>query len=395
MQVSLNRVCCSLKEKETTDLIQYVTQRYLPGRPAATFPDGVIVKQLLELYILYWMQEGIMDLMNLRVLVEALEFIGRSQLKNVLIGQVSPSQSSASLAEPSTGEHSKVVSIPSMAGVPASFVYPNEKGVCVIFNQEQFRCMDPQCGLSRMPHHGWRAGSSIDAQNLQKVFSNFQCRTKIFKDSVSSHISSCLEGLAAAHDLGYFDFLVVCFLSHGGTSDDGRQFIYSSDCRTLFVDDLISTFEGDKCQSMRGKMKMVITQSCQGANTLQPLQADGPSEALGPQSRAPSSSSSRPRGATAQSDFLFCQATTPGHKAYRDPRRGSFYIMRLCEVLESRGHLEEVSLCIKDVHKLLIEQPIQLGDERIECGIQPQMIDRTQGRFRFRRRPEAMQPLPV
>ena len=185
---------------------------------------------------------------------------------------------------------------------------------------------------------------------------------------------------------------MVCFLSHGGTAEDGRQYIYSSDCVPLYIDDLISTFEGDKCLSMRGKMKMIITQSCQGTNMLAPLQADGPADLPGPQSLAPNSTSSRPRGATAQSDFLFCQATTPGHKAYRDPRRGSFYIMRLCEVLATRGHLEEVTLCIKDVHKLLIGQPIQLGEERIECGIQPQMIDRTQGRFRFKRRPEALQP---
>lgn len=385
LKVCLNRVCCGLKERELSDLIQYVSQHHLPGRAAVTFPDGVIIKQLLELHILYWMQEGIMDMMNLSVLVQALEHIGRPDLKKVLIGPSSV-PSSVVISGPPTGGHSKVMSLPSLAGVPTSFVYPNEKGVCVIFNQEQFSCALPNCNLSQLPNHGLRLGSSKDAENLQRVFGAFQCRTKIFQNTKGSEIRSCLKSLGAAHDLKHFDFMVICFLSHG-TTEEGRQYIYSSDCVPLLIEELISPFEGDQCRGMCGKMKMVITQACQGQGQLQPLQADGPTDAGGP----PSSSLPRTR-ATAQSDFLFCQATTPGYKAYRDPRRGSFYIMRLCEVLESRGHLEEVSLCIKDVHKLLIDLPIQLGVERTECSIQPQMIDRTQGRFRFQRKTDAVQP---
>ncbi|XP_043244108.1 caspase-8-like [Amphibalanus amphitrite] len=379
LKVSLNQVCCSLKQGETAALISYVSKQHLQNRPPTQFPEGVIIKQLLELNILQWMQEGIMDLMNLTVLVEALEHIGRPDLKNVLMGRpVSQGSSYTShVSGPPSGGHTKVVSLPSLAGVPTPHVYPNDRGICVIFNLEQFRCVqNPSCVLQTLPNHGLRLGSSLDAGNLSRLFGKFSCRTKVFTNMKGHEIQTCLKNLANAKDLAHFDFVVVCFLSHGGTSD-GRQFIYSSDCQLMFIDDLISPFEGDSCQSLRGKMKMVISQSCQGEGQLTHLQADGP-----PVSPTPSSSA---RTATAQSDFLFCQATTPGFKAYRDPRRGSFYIMRLCEVLESRGHLEEVSLCIKDVHKLLIEQPILLGEERVPCAIQPQMIDRTQGRFRFKR----------
>ena len=172
-QVSLNRICCSLKQKEMDDLVKYVSQRYLPDRPQQTFPDGVIIKQLLELYILFWMQEGIMDLMNLSVLVEGLEFIGRPQLKNVLLGATSPAPTFESSGESLTGGHSKVVPLSSLTGIPSSFEYPNGKGVCVIFNQEQFLCRNPNCGLSKMNYHGVRFGSSVDADNLQNVFDNF------------------------------------------------------------------------------------------------------------------------------------------------------------------------------------------------------------------------------
>ena len=386
MQVSLNRVCSSLKQREMDSLIGYISQNHLQNRPVTSFSDGVIIKQLLELSILFWMQEGIMDLMNLSVLVEALEHIGRSDLKNVLMGQASQPSSYKTIASQSSGGHTKIVPLQSLEGIPNSFVYPNDKGLCIIFNQERFSCPDSKCVLASLPAHGMRMGSSMDAENLGRVFGGFHCRTKVFQSPTGFQIQTCLQNLAEAHDLQLFDFVVFCFLSHGGIDDCRRQYIYSSDCQPLFIDDLISPFEGDKCSGMRGKMKMVISQSCQGQGELDHLQADGPLDLSG----GPTSAPGRSRNATAQSDFLFCQATTPGYKAYRDPRRGSFYIMRLCEVLESRGHLEEVSLCIKDVHKLLIEQPILLGEERIKCAIQPQMIDRTQGRFRFKRREEVL-----
>ncbi|XP_037071901.1 caspase-8-like isoform X2 [Pollicipes pollicipes] len=388
LKVALNTVCCHLLQEDVKRLVEYISRSYLPGRQSPIFPDGCTIKQLLELYILYWMQERVIDLTDLSVLAEGLVHLSRHDLKDVLSRETA--ESAITSTAPSSGNHSKVVDLSSIGDALPPKIYANSKGVCVIFNQERFACQDKECVLGRTDNHGMRLGSSIDAENLEKTFQEFGCRTKIFNNLKETEIRTCLERLSCANDLKNFDYLVTCFLSHGGTSREGEHFIYSSDCKTQLLDDLVSCFGADLCGALAGKLKIVVTQACQGIKALPVVSSDGPEDV--PMSSyiptpAPASRT------TPLSDFLFCQATTPGFKAYRDTHRGSFYIIRLCQVLRARGHLEEITCCIKDVHNVLTNNPIQLGNGRNQplLSLQPQMIDRTTGRFTFKKREPSCQ----
>lgn len=392
-QLALNKVCCDLRREEVSNLVQFVVGNYLPDRESPVFPDGKILGPLLELHLLYWMQEQVIRLTDLSRLAEGLRTIHREDLVRVISSPehpqaapcFAPEQSVPAPASPAPGQqnfHSKTVHLTSLGEPCAVKWYPNSRGVCVIFNQEHFQCGNMRCELSRAPYHGHRVGSSHDAVNLEATFKMFGCKTKTFLDLGADMIRSRLDLLSKANDLGNFDFIVLCFLSHGGTSADAgtsAHFIYSSDCQRLALEDLAAYFGGDHCKALAGKLKIVITQACQGDRSL--VVADGPTSA--PTSQT-STSSQRTR-VTPLSDFLFCQATTPGYKAYRDPCRGSFYIRSLCQVLADRGHLMEVTLCIKDVHARMLATPVYLESEKRYCTMQPQIIDRTVGQFIFLR----------
>ena len=55
------------------------------------------------------------------------------------------------------------------------------------------------------------------------------------------------------------DAFVFTILSHGV-----RDFVYGSDGNLILIDDLTEAFDGDNCQSLAGKPKLIIILACQG-----------------------------------------------------------------------------------------------------------------------------------
>ncbi|XP_037079803.1 caspase-7-like [Pollicipes pollicipes] len=310
------------------------------------------------------MQKRIIDLTDLTVLADGLLSIGRDDLRAVLVGEPSALMATG-IVNPDV-DHRKVVDMTGIPGasqdVPTWKIYPNSRGFCMVFNQMDFMCQKESCGLKEWIDHGRREGSDLDAEMLLTTFQKLGCETKVFPNCRKCDIEARLRSVSEDNDMKSFDFLVVCFLSHGDRDSRGH-FILSSDCDSLWLNDLFHYFGAHRCAALAGKLKIVITQACRGPNALRPVViADGPGGGGCGGGEGGLRQQRNVRYTTALADFLFLSATTPGNKAFRVPDWGSYYVRALCEVLDARGHLEEISCCMKDVHNRIAGYRINVKD---------------------------------
>ena len=173
-----------------------------------------------------------------------------------------------------------------------------------------------------------RLGAEKDDENLSKSLQTLGY--KLFggtkhRDKTADEIKELIKSVCENTDHSKCDSFVCCLLSHG---DYGK--IYGTDDRSVYLEDIKRSIV--KCQSLAGKPKIFIIQSCRG-DRLPNARAveiddhdDTPGKILLPE----------------ESDLFFGYATTPSTKACRFTDVGSWYVIELCKSFNN--HHKELDL---------------------------------------------------
>ncbi len=192
----------------------------------------------------------------------------------------------------------------------------NEKhGVCLIINNENF-----EAGL------GKRAGTARDEYNLIQSWQYLGYHVEVRRDLTFDDIQNIFMDIDAflysakknSPDLAN-DSFVCCILSHGD-----KTVIYGTDNEPVTIEYMEAGLGASK--KLRGRPKMFFIQACQGVksgtipvdtklNVRTDIQSDGGIQT------------------SRRADTYISYATAPGDKAYRNVKRGSWYVRTLCKTL--------------------------------------------------------------
>ena len=189
-------------------------------------------------------------------------------------------------------------------------------GLCLIINNSKFYSTTAEGALPN------RRGSDVDEHNLNIIFARLNYKIEVMHDATGASIMQKLKDVSSM-DHSRYDSFVCCLLTHGKMNG-----IYGADGNLVSVADLANFLKGVSCPSLNGKPKMFFIQACRGDDedkgaTLE--SDDGPdSNQLG-------------RSLPNAADFLFAYSTAPGTVSWRSIQFGSWYISKLCEVLDQHA----------------------------------------------------------
>ncbi|XP_065917857.1 uncharacterized protein [Dysidea avara] len=145
-----------------------------------------------------------------------------------------------------------------------------------------------------------RNGSLVDEDNLCMLWMYLQYEVIKLKNLTALELVSELRKISQL-DHGEYDSFVLCISSHG--CPDG---VYGVDGEPVHVDEITKLFTIKFCPTLMNKPKLLFIQGC----------------CISP-------------SALSEVDFLVGFATPSGQFSYRNPKNGSYYICRLCEVFKA------------------------------------------------------------
>jgi len=208
---------------------------------------------------------------------------------------------------------------------PAAAKYTMDKkphGIAVIINNfEFFNTDDSNEALSN------RRGSQVDEKNLCTTWEYLRYDVRILRNLTASELTNQLMQISILSHENY-DSFVCCILSHGYL--DG---IYGTDGQPVKIDDITTLFKGNFCPTLSNKPKLFFIQACRG---------DDEDEGVAVQADTSGQEDVLRRSLPSEADFLFGYATPPGNVSFRSPQYGTWYISKLCEVLNDNSHQQDL-----------------------------------------------------
>ena len=222
--------------------------------------------------------------------------------------------------------------------VPAAERYEMKSkphGIAVIINNFEFHSIDAN---GRLPT---REGSEIDEHNLRVMWKYLGYEVRVHRNLTAAQLSHQLLQIAA-EDHGNFDSFVCCILSHGD-----RDSIYGTDGQLVKISELARLFNGMNlyCPSLVGKPKLFFVQACRGDDKDQGISSE----------ESDDGGDGLCKSLPSQADFLLAYSTPPGHRSWRSPRYGSWYISTLCKVFMNNARHHDLLSMLTMVNKELSE----------------------------------------
>ncbi|KAK7922379.1 hypothetical protein WMY93_009281 [Mugilogobius chulae] len=200
-------------------------------------------------------------------------------------------------------------------------------GRCVIINNKTFTS-----GLET------RLGTDVDQAALQKTFEDLGYKVDVHNDLTKNQMKSVLKEVSEEDHSQNSSFVCV-ILSHG--TDDK---IHGTD-KSVKLDSLTEYFKGKECLSLFGKPKLFFLQACRGKKFDEGLDRDVlEASPLPTRKKLP-----------VEADFLYAYATAPGHVAWRNHEKGSWFIQSLCEILPKHKHRELMHILIRVNRKVAFD----------------------------------------
>ncbi|XP_006153097.1 caspase-8 isoform X1 [Tupaia chinensis] len=199
------------------------------------------------------------------------------------------------------------------------------RGYCLIFNNHNFS----QARMEVPKHQSIkdRNGTDVDAEALDKTFSELHFEIVHYKDCTAKNICDILKFYQRKNHNSK-DCFVCCILSHGD-----KGIVYGTDGQEASIYELTSYFTGSKCPSLAGKPKVFFIQACQGDNYHKgvPYETDSEEREAYLEMDSPER-----RYIPDEADFLLGMATVNNCVSYRSTVEGSWYIQSLCQSLRER-----------------------------------------------------------
>ncbi|KAM6307421.1 caspase-8-like [Aegotheles albertisi] len=199
------------------------------------------------------------------------------------------------------------------------------RGVCLILNNHNFaKAREAVPELKKMRD---RNGTDVDAEALRRVFSKLHFEIAEYRDLTAEQIRKTVN-IYQCEDHKDKDCFVCCVLSHGK-----KGIIYGVDGQEVPIQELTTSFTGQKCRSLAGKPKVFFVQACQGDACQKGVvvETDSGEQDSSVETDARFQLDCIP----AEADFLLGMATLQDYVSYRSPRQGTWYIQALCQHLEN------------------------------------------------------------
>ena len=227
-------------------------------------------------------------------------------------------------------------------------MYPmknNPRGLCLILNNREF--------LNDLPE---RAGSDIDARNLQLLFASLKFKVRIVNNAFAEKMKDIVNEVAEM-DHSETDCLVTCLLSHGTSGN-----IYGSDGELIPVSDLLHPLiTCEKNSELISKPRLFFIQACRVSKTVVSGAARkdiSPSYEVIVHDQAkespiqPADITEDAKDATtlliqetatpSQANIVMSYSTLPGEVAWRNVETGSWFIDAVVQVFKSYASSEDV-----------------------------------------------------
>ena len=221
----------------------------------------------------------------------------------------------------------------------------NPRGLCLIFNNREF--------LNDLPE---RAGSDIDARNLQHLFASLKFKIRIVNNAFAEQMKDILNEVAEM-DHSETDCLIICLLSHGTSGN-----IYGSDGELIPVSDLLRPLiTCEKNSELISKPRLFFIQACRVSK---PVVAGAARKDISPSyevivhDQATESSIQhadvtedaedatklliQETATPSQANIVMSYSTLPGEVAWRNVETGSWFIDALVQVFDSYASSEDV-----------------------------------------------------
>ncbi|XP_040823212.1 caspase-6-like [Ochotona curzoniae] len=219
------------------------------------------------------------------------------------------------------------------------------RGIALIFNHNEF---------SEELNLGKRQGTHADKEGLTRRFKELGFEVKSFDDLKEEKLQHEIRKASTCSHADA-DCFVCVILSHG----EGNH-IYAKDAK-IEIQTLTALFKGDKCPSLVGKPKIFIIQACRGIEYDEPVI---PMDAVDSETGGQDSNMTQVDAASvytlpAGADFLMCYSVAEGYYSFRDPKKGSWYIQDLCEMLGKYGSSLEFTELLTLVNRKVSQREVE------------------------------------
>merc|ERR1719186_576472 len=205
-------------------------------------------------------------------------------------------------------------------------VRTNPKGWVLLINNEKFES----------EKFATRTGSEVDEKNLETLFIQLGFKVLVRRNLKKDDMRKELMRFSELEDHKACDMAIVCVCSHGLDKDR----IITSDCREVDVrEDIMSKFNNEECENLKGKPKIFIFQACRGSKEdfgiIENVKEATRSGAMG-------SDTSRFKRDPTWEDMLIIHSTIPGYVAMRDHYTGAWFVQCFCKVMMEKSHNTDV-----------------------------------------------------
>ena len=217
-----------------------------------------------------------------------------------------------------------------------------------------------------------RVGSEIDVDLVKALFEDLGFKVKTRKNLTKEDLMKELDSVVC-QDHSAYDCFVLWLMSHGQSGE-----VMCSDKDTILFETLWDMFSN--CRALRGKPKLFFIQACRGDEEDEgmsdvidaDISAYKPVNESNEANNAVSAEDSVNQPATTiptNADILLAFSTVDRFVAYRNERKGSYYIRCLVEVF--REHVADDHLL--DILTLVNKKVSEVAVERKSAGKKDEM----------------------
>ncbi|CAH2220183.1 caspase-1-like isoform X2 [Pelobates cultripes] len=222
-----------------------------------------------------------------------------------------------------------------------------------------------------------RKGAEYDQIGMTKLLQDLGFEVQSFINLTSKMMQEKMKSFANREEHAESDIAMIVVMSHGerdvicGINSKHIEHENGTKENTdlLKIDDIFKTFNNVNCSKLRGKPKIIIVQACRGSEAGRVWASD--STKYGQfESNTMWASDSTNTDASGQfeSDTMvqietdsicFC-STTPDTVSYRDPKRGSLFILSLIEEIKRTAHnihLEDIFRQVRSSFEGKLQMP--------------------------------------
>ncbi|KAM8977090.1 caspase-1-A-like [Pelodytes ibericus] len=195
-----------------------------------------------------------------------------------------------------------------------------------------------------------RRGAEYDVKGMCKLLENLGYQVLLLTNITSKTMLEKMRTFAAREEHADSDSTFIVLMSHGkrdGICGINSEIITDQNGENemtdfLKIDDVFNTFNNVNCAKLRDKPKIIIIQACRGEEHGRVWTTDSATKSANHHLESDAM-------VQKESDFICFYSTTPDTVSYRDPRKGSLFILQLIECMNNSAHCSSLEDIFREV----------------------------------------------